>query len=54
MNIDADESRRDAGLVLCDDDSCIALDDPQTADDYVLAYEHWRNHSRLYGCAHGC
>jgi hypothetical protein len=53
MNIDIDEVRSLQGFVMCDEDSCLALEDPQTPEDYVLAYEHWRYHSRLFGCAHG-
>ena len=39
--------------VSCDHD-CRALNDPQTVDELRAAYEHWRDHGYLSGCAHGC
>ena len=37
----------------CDMIECEALKQPRTLEDYKLAYEHWRSHSWLHGCAHG-
>jgi hypothetical protein len=39
--------------VACDD-NCGALCDPQTLDECKAALEHWRSHSCLRGCSHGC
>ena len=36
----------------CDDD-CLALEDPKTAEEIKLAYEHWADHGSLSGCSHG-
>lgn len=36
------------------DDSCGALQNPVTLADYERALEHWRYHSTLGGCSHGC
>lgn len=41
-----------AGFVGCDQ-FCGAKDNPQTPEEYVLAYLHWRRHTYLHGCAHG-
>jgi hypothetical protein len=39
------------GIVDCDD-NCGAKLDPQTFEEYKAAYEHWRGHGCLDGCAH--
>ncbi len=36
------------------DESCGAFDEPQTPDEIRAAFEHWRDHSSLGGCSHGC
>lgn len=36
------------------DKNCRALLEPITFDDYVKALDHWKNHSFIEGCAHGC
>lgn len=40
-------------MVDCDEE-CDAYDQPVTPDEIKLAYEHWRGHSDMSGCAHGC
>ena len=45
---------RDARLTVVCDDECGAYDQPVTPDEVMLAYEHWRNHNDMSGCAHGC
>ena len=42
----------DAGEVHCDKD-CGAKEVPETIEDFVLAYNHWRYHALMFGCAHG-
>lgn len=34
------------------DEQCRAFDEPETLDEFVDAYEHWRNHDVLAGCSH--
>jgi hypothetical protein len=53
MDVSNDDDRRNHGLVMCDH-NCLAVDEPTTCAEYEIAYEHWRYHSRLYGCSHGC
>lgn len=36
------------------DQGCKALSHPETPDEVRAAYEHWRGHSYLSGCSHGC
>jgi hypothetical protein len=36
------------------DENCGALLEPKTLEEYVLALEHWVNHSVDSGCSHGC
>lgn len=36
------------------EDHCRALQDPQSPDEIRAAYEHWRIHGYIGGCAHGC
>ncbi len=45
--------RTDDCIVDCDK-LCRALLDPKTPEEVFRAYEHWRRHSRLSGCSHGC
>lgn len=40
-------------LVACDGYNCIALQEPQTLEEYKVALDHWENHSWLHGCSHG-
>jgi hypothetical protein len=47
------DRRYEAGLVHCDE-LCDAMQEPETFEEYKLAYEHWRNHGDLSGCSHGC
>lgn len=35
------------------DAHCGAFDDPASPEEYRAAYEHWRGHAWLFGCAHG-
>jgi hypothetical protein len=42
----------EAGLVRCDS-FCGAKDEPVTLEEFEAAYEHWRHHGYLSGCAHG-
>lgn len=53
-DIAEDKQREAAGLVRCDDRSCRAPKNPRTAEDYELAYIHWRTHHIDGGCSHGC
>ncbi len=39
--------------VTCDE-RCKALNEPQSIDELHAALEHWRKHSNLSGCSHGC
>lgn len=39
--------------VACDDE-CEALVDPSTYEEWRAARDHWRGHSFLSGCSHGC
>lgn len=52
--VDEDDRRMAAGLVLCDEESCLAPNKPDSPEGYRLAYQHWRYHSRINGCSHGC
>lgn len=55
-DLDDDDLSRDCEKdpsVVCCDDNCGALADPQTPEEIKAAYEHWHNHGNLYGCAHG-
>lgn len=36
------------------DDNCGALREPVTLEEHVKALDHWENHERNLGCAHGC
>lgn len=42
------------GVHVSCDEMCGALLKPETPEDLVAAYRHWRGHSWLGGCAHGC
>lgn len=33
---------------------CGALTNPVTLEETRAALAHWRTHSYMYGCAHGC
>ena len=44
---------RDIAIHVSCDNNCLALLNPNTLEDYKLAYEHWRDHSCNYGCSHG-
>ena len=46
--------REKQGLAECDDPDCFARLEPQTLAEYRVAVEHWRSHSYLGGCSHGC
>lgn len=37
--------------VSCDED-CGAVKNPETLEEYKLAYEHWSGHGYLCGCSH--
>lgn len=39
--------------VSCDSD-CRALEEPVSFDEIKAALDHWKNHSWVSGCAHGC
>lgn len=39
--------------VSCDSSECTALKQPRTLEDYIEAYEHWKDHSWTRGCSHG-
>lgn len=43
---------KDVKKVECDNPNCEALDQPETLEEYKIAYEHWRKHSYLSGCSH--
>ena len=36
------------------DDGCKALVYPETPDQYTRALVHWKKHSHMLGCSHGC
>ena len=36
------------------DENCGAVEEPTSVEEFRAAYEHWRSHSWLFGCAHGC
>ena len=50
---DSDEIEEDEvkGFVRCDI-RCQAKDEPNTLEEYIAAYEHWRKHRFLSGCSH--
>lgn len=41
------------GLVECDG-SCKAKENPETLEEYKATLEHYKHHSLLSGCSHGC
>ncbi len=42
--------REAAGLVACDDSDCTVKEDEVSE----AAIVHWREHSLMSGCSHGC
>lgn len=40
-------------LVACDE-GCGAKRIPETPEELLAAYEHWKYHGEMYGCSHGC
>lgn len=36
------------------DEPCFALAKPVTLEECKAALAHWKNHSYLSGCSHGC
>lgn len=47
-----DEQGRE--LVGCDRRDCMALQEPQTIEEYKIALEHCEEHAWMSGCSHGC
>jgi hypothetical protein len=47
-----EQRHEELGFVSCDD-FCPAKDDPETREEFILAYTHWRRHKNLSGCSHG-
>lgn len=35
------------------DEGCDVVSRPSTLEEVIVAYDHWRNHGFLSGCAHG-
>lgn len=53
--MDSDHRHDDEGRRMVDcDERCDAYAEPVTPDEIKLAYLHWRDHSDMSGCAHGC
>jgi len=48
MKIDSEN-----GFVECDE-SCKAKENPETLEEYKATLEHYKHHSLLSGCSHGC
>ncbi len=48
-----EQYEKDHPLVECDLE-CGALNKPDTAEEIKAALEHWKSHSSLNGCSHGC
>lgn len=40
-------------IVDCDEE-CGAFVQPTTFDEYKAAWKHWKSHSDVSGCSHGC
>lgn len=57
---DDENERHLSSLLLCPDErryvpcdeSCKALNHPQTLEEYKAALDHWKNHKYLAGCSH--
>ena len=41
-------------FVHCDDANCRARREPRTESEAFEALDHWKNHSLMCGCSHGC
>ncbi len=48
-----EQYQKDHPIVECDA-NCGALREPKTKKELVAAVNHWRSHSSLSGCSHGC
>ena len=47
------EYERSIGLVECDS-FCGAKEEPETLEEHKATLEHYKHHSYLSGCSHGC
>lgn len=49
----SEDAKTEREIVGCDE-RCGAYEEPETLDEYKLTLEHYKHHTYLSGCSHGC